>query len=79
VAAARAWPEAERVRRYTVFCRKHLIHRRLALEIRWGQFFPHHDFADLRLIRSDAFPRGWDEDAWRKSAREYHNARRKQW
>jgi len=71
--------EAERARRYVVFCRKHLIRRRLELEGQWRQFFPHHDFADLHLIQPDAFPRGWDEAAWRKTAREYHDNRRKGW
>jgi len=58
----------------TVFWRKQLIHRRRALEVQWRQLFPRHSFSDLHLI-----PLGWteaDEEAWRASARAYHEDRR---
>jgi hypothetical protein len=61
----------------TVFWRKQLVHRRIALEIQWRQLFPRHSFSDLRLIRSPiAAPPGWDE-GWSQAAREYHEERQR--
>jgi hypothetical protein len=56
----------------TVFMRKRLLHRRIELESQWQQLFPRHSFSDLRLIRS---PLDWDEEAWGRAARAYHEER----
>jgi len=58
----------------TVFWRKQLLHRRIALEVQWRQLFPRHSFSDLRLIE---LPSSWDEEAWREAARAYHEERKR--
>jgi hypothetical protein len=60
--------------RTTVFMRKRLLRRRIEFEIQWQQLFRRHSFSDLRLIRS---PLDWDEEAWGRAARAYHQERKK--
>jgi hypothetical protein len=55
------------------FMRKRLLDRRIALEEHWHALFPQHDFGTLRLIRS---PLAWDDDAWARAARAYHQDRK---
>jgi hypothetical protein len=56
------------------FMRRRLPDRRFALEEHWRDLFPHHDFATLRLIRR---PPAWDDDAWARAARAYHQDRKR--
>src|SRR5271165_321447 len=58
----------------TVFLRRRLLDRRMALEEHWRNLFPRHDFASLRLIRR---PLAWDDDAWARAARAYHQERKR--
>jgi hypothetical protein len=53
--------------------RKAILLNRSVLLSAWGRYFPEHDFASLRLIRS---PLAWDEEAWARAARAYHEDRR---
>jgi hypothetical protein len=77
MAAARVRPETEKRGRQSTIAwrRKQLIHRRVEMESQWQQLFPRHAFSDMRLIRTDAMS-GWDGAAWRKTARDYHDARK---
>jgi hypothetical protein len=54
--------------------RKLVLLNRSALLSAWPQHFPNHSFADLRLIRS---PLDWDEEAWARAARAYHEERKR--
>jgi hypothetical protein len=56
------------------FMRKRLLNRRIELETHWQRLFPRHSFSDLRLVRS---PLDWDDEAWGRAARSYHQERRK--
>lgn len=49
-----------------------LLHRSDMLEA-WCRHFPRHSFVDLHLIRS---PLDWDEEAWARAARAYHQERK---
>ena len=57
----------------SVSWRKTVLLNRSVLLATWGGYFPQHDFATLRLIRS---PLDWDEEAWARAAREYHRERK---
>jgi hypothetical protein len=58
----------------SVSWRKTVLLNRSVLLAAWGRYFPQHDFATLRLIRS---PLDWDEEAWAESARRYHQDRKR--
>jgi hypothetical protein len=54
--------------------RKAILLNRSALLAAWPRHFPQHDFVTLRLVRS---PLAWDDDAWARAARSYHEDRRR--
>jgi hypothetical protein len=54
--------------------RKTILLNRSALLSAWPQHFPRHDLMTLRLIR---LPLGWDEEAWARAARAYHEDRKR--
>jgi hypothetical protein len=54
--------------------RKAVLLNRAALLAAWPQHFPRHDLMTLRLIRS---PLDWDEEAWARAARAYHEDRKR--
>ena len=54
--------------------RKTILLNRSALLTAWCRYFPQHDFATLRLIRS---PLDWDDEAWARAARSYHADRKR--
>jgi hypothetical protein len=60
--------------RTIAFMRRRLLDRRVALEEHWRGLFPRHDFATLRLIRR---PLAWDDAAWARAARAYHQDRKR--
>jgi hypothetical protein len=59
--------------------RKTILLNRSVLLAAWGRHFPRHDFATLRLIVSSPDPIiPWpNEEAWARSARAYHEDRRR--
>jgi hypothetical protein len=54
--------------------RKSVLQHRNALATVWPLAFPKHDLMTLRLIRS---PLDWDEEAWARAARAYHEERKR--
>jgi hypothetical protein len=54
--------------------RKAVLLNRSALLATWSRYFPRHDFATLRLTRS---PLDWDDEAWARAARAYHEDRKR--
>jgi hypothetical protein len=54
--------------------RKAVLLNRSVLLATWGRYFPQHDFATLCLIRP---PLDWDDEAWARAARAYHEDRKR--
>ena len=54
--------------------RKAILLNCSALLSAWPRHFPAHDFHTRRLSRS---PLDWDEEAWARAARAYHEERKR--